>query len=174
MIVMINGTFGVGKSAVATALHQRLPHALVFDPEAVGHLVRYITEPVRFASENTGDFQDIGIWRTLTVATAAELYRQYQRPLIVPMTIVQPDYLDTIRTGFAGIAPVYHFCLVAPFAVIEQRLQERGDAPNSWAWHKSRHYVPQLHDQRYAQHVETANRSVAAIVDEILASIPHS
>lgn len=39
VIVFVNGAFGVGKSTTVRSLAARLPHALVLDPEKVGHML---------------------------------------------------------------------------------------------------------------------------------------
>ena len=64
MIIVLNGSFGVGKSSTAEALLARLPNAMIFDPEIVGQMVRFITLNVRKGHEDTDDFQDIAMWRT--------------------------------------------------------------------------------------------------------------
>jgi len=171
MIIMLNGSFGVGKTTTAVALAQRIPHAHLFDPEDVGQFVRYLTTGLRRNGEDTDDFQDIRMWPPLTVITAQQLYQSYARPLIVPMTLVQPAVLEPIRQGFSSIAPVYHFCLVAPLATIQQRLQSRGDGPESWAWRKAAQYVPQLADPSYAIHLDTERHATPELIDQILAHI---
>lgn len=171
MIIMLNGTFGVGKTTTAAALHQRLPQAMIFDPETVGQLARYITAGLRSGAEDTDDFQDIRIWPPLTVATAQQLARSYRRPLIVPMTIVNPAYLEPIRTGFSTIGHVYHFCLMASLPTIQQRLQARGDGPGSWTWRKAEQYVPKLRDAVYAAHIDTDQLGVDAVAERILAAV---
>lgn len=74
MIIMLNGSFGVGKSTTAIALAERIPNSLIFDPEEVGQLVRRITDGARSTEEETDDFQDIRLWRSLTVITVQQLY----------------------------------------------------------------------------------------------------
>lgn len=172
MIIMINGAFGVGKSTTAEALAKRLPETAIFDPESVGHLARYVTNGLRSGAEDTDDFQDIRMWPPLTIATAQQLVQSYRRPLIVPMTLANPTTFDTIRAGFAAIAPVYHFCLIASLPIIQRRLQARGDGPGSWAWRKAELYVPRLSAAAYATHLDTERNSVDAVVDELLARIP--
>ncbi|MFI5753949.1 hypothetical protein [Streptomyces sp. NPDC051569] len=56
-IVWVNGPFGGGKTTLVEELSERLPEALVYDPELVGYVVREIV-PVP-----TGDFQDLAVWR---------------------------------------------------------------------------------------------------------------
>ena len=99
MIIMLNGAFGVGKTTIAQSLVASLPHSMIFDPEEVGYMLRRITDGVRCGAEDTDDFQDIALWRTLTIETAAALRRRYQRDLIVPMTLANPKYLEQIFVG---------------------------------------------------------------------------
>jgi hypothetical protein len=168
---MLNGSFGVGKTTTALALAEQIPGAHLFDPETVGHLARYITSGLRHGAEDTDDFQDIRIWPALTVATAQQLYETYARPLIVPMTLAHPAVFHPIRDGFGAFAPVHHFCLVAPLATIQQRLQDRGEGPGSWTWRKAEQYVPRLADPCYTTHIDTQRHAVPAVVDQLLAHI---
>ncbi len=172
MIVMLNGSFGVGKTSTARALVERLPGAIVFDPELVGSMVRAITEGIRSGPEDTDDYQDIALWRSLTVETARQLYRRYARPLIVPMTLANPAYLDEIRGGFARITPrLRHFCLVAPLETVHARLRERGEAEGSWAFGKAAQYVSVLGAPPFREHVDTVGRSPAEIAEHIADSL---
>jgi len=169
MIIMINGSFGVGKTTTAQALLQAIPHALLYDPEEVGYMVRNITRDARSANEETSDFQDIAVWRPLVIAAAEHLLRRYARPLVLPMTLANPAYLDEIKNGFNAFDPhVYHFCLTASLPTIQRRLTERGDTDKSWCWNKTIEYVPLFADNHYAQHIDTENQSVAEVVAMIL------
>jgi len=172
MIIMINGSFGVGKSTTAAALAERLPEAIIFDPELVGHFARYLTNGLRTGAEDTDDFQDIRMWPQLTIDTARQLVQCYGRPLIVPMTLANRSSFEHIRAGFAALAPVYHFCLVASLPTIQGRLQSRGDAPGSWPWRKAEQYGPRLNDPTFATHLDTEQHSVAEIVEQVLARLP--
>ena len=87
MIVWLNGAFGAGKTTLAEELHRRLPDALPFDPEYVGYLLRkWVPAP------DTGDFQDLPLWRTLTAEFAVGLHREYKQCVITPMTLINPEY----------------------------------------------------------------------------------
>ena len=177
MIIMINGTFGAGKTSVATALTGAVAGSMIYDPEIVGTALRYLTDGVRAPDEDTDDFQDIALWPEMTVLTAERLYRQYRRPLIVPMTLAHPAYLAVIRRGLAAVAPpLYHFCLVASLDTISARLRGR-DTDTTWALRQARRYVPLFDDPRYAVHISTENRPVEEIVADILQYItttPHA
>jgi chloramphenicol 3-O-phosphotransferase len=169
MIVMINGSFGVGKTSVAEALAQRWAHAMIFDPEILGGMVRLITNGVRYPHENTEDFQDIAIWRTLTIATAEQLYAQYRRPLIVPMTLANVAYFREIKAGFEQIAtPVLHVCLVASLPTIQQRLLSRGDLEGGWSWRMAKRCVVALHGPEFEAYIDVEQLTIDQIAEHIL------
>ena len=97
-----------------------------------------VTEEVMHDSERTQDFQDLNLWRQLVVEVAGRLVKEYDRDLIVPMTLCNPDYFRYIRNGFERISPaVFHFCLTADYGTIHARLTKRGDAPGSWAFRQT-------------------------------------
>src|SRR5262245_40191884 len=97
MIVWLNGPFGAGKTTLSEKLRERLPDSLIFDPEEIGFVVRAIVPPAP-----SGDFQDLPIWRRLTLAALLALRGLYTRPVIVPMTLVQPAYMEEIFAGLAN------------------------------------------------------------------------
>ena len=41
----------------------------------------------------SGDYQDLPLWRGLTIAAVREIRRNYSQDIIIPMTLVHPDYL---------------------------------------------------------------------------------
>ncbi|MPQ97074.1 AAA family ATPase [Modestobacter sp. I12A-02628] len=85
MIVWLDGAFGAGKTTVADELHRRLPDAMPFDPELVGYVLHRSVPRAP-----SGDFQDLPLWRALVAEFALGLRREYGRPLVVPMTLVDP------------------------------------------------------------------------------------
>ncbi|EHR62027.1 AAA family ATPase [Saccharomonospora cyanea] len=125
MLVWINGAFGSGKTTLADVLHDRLPEALAFDPEYVGCLLRQsVPDPV-------ADFQDIPLWRSLTAEFAAGLCREYRRPLIVPMTLVDTRYRDEVFGGLgqAGV-DILHVWLDVPAAELRRRIENQVLVPD--------------------------------------------
>jgi len=118
VIIWINGAFGAGKTTLATELLQRLPDAMQFDPEYVGFILRrWVPMP------DSGDFQDIPLWRTMTAAFAQGLVQEYQRPLIVPMTLVHPGYQAEVFGPIekSGIT-LLHVFLDLPAAELRRRI----------------------------------------------------
>ncbi|MEU8824872.1 AAA family ATPase [Streptomyces sp. NPDC048636] len=125
MIVWVNGAFGSGKTTLVKELGLRWPEALVFDPEMVGFVLREIVEVP------TGDFQDLRQWRRQVASMAAGLVEEYARPVLVPMTLVNPAYLDEIFGALsrAGI-DVHHFFLDVPEDVLVKRIDGRSFTPD--------------------------------------------
>jgi hypothetical protein len=172
VIIMINGPFGVGKTTIAQTLCSAIPESMLYDPEIVGTALRYFTAGVLSPTEQTDDFQDIALWPSLTVLIAEQLLNQYHKHLIVPMTIVHPDYFHTIFSGFQRLTShLFHFCLLAPLSAIQERLRQRGDDSTSWAWKRSVDYLPRFADYRFQHHIQTHQRTPEEITMEILSVI---
>jgi hypothetical protein len=167
VILLLNGAFGVGKTAVARSLVGRLPGALLFDPEVIGI-------PLQRASHLLGkeldDFQDLALWRRLTLS-GMRAARLIARNLIVPMAFSNPAYLMAIRRGAARFDPeVHHFCLVASEQVVHHRLRNRGADParNRWEFRRASECCAVHQDPAFAIHVDAADRSPAVLAEEIL------
>ena len=118
MIVWINGPFGAGKTTLAKELTTRSPETLIFDPEELRFIVKadFLTPP-------GGDFQDLPLWRDLTVAALREIRRHYSQTIIVPMTLVQPDYLADVLGRAAEIDNRFlHVFLTLDEEILRQRI----------------------------------------------------
>jgi len=125
MIIWVNGAFGAGKTTLAEEVSRRLPDAVLFDPEYVGYILqRWVTVP-------TGDFQDLPSWRELVIATARSLRKHHAATLIVPMTLINDDYLAEILGGLRAhgeeVLPVF---LDLDPAVLRQRITKRVLVPD--------------------------------------------
>jgi hypothetical protein len=122
MIVWINGAFGSGKTSAAYELNRRLPDSFVYDPENVGYFIRR-NAPAEFSK---GDFQDIPLWREMNYKLISLITSEYSGTLIVPMTLVNPNYYDEIvgRLKADGL-DVRHFILYASKKEILRRLRFR-------------------------------------------------
>ena len=109
-VIWLNGAFGAGKTTVARKLASLLPDAMTLDPEDIGAMLRTVIP----AAQQTGDFQDLRMWRSLTVAAIEGVLQDFPGLLLVPVTVVDAIYFDETvgelrRTGIT----VHHFTLVA-------------------------------------------------------------
>lgn len=117
MIIWLNGPFGGGKTAVMRELMAAWPQVLPFDPEYLGGVA------AAYAPEQVADWQDLTLWRDLTVAGADGLLRRYARPLVVPMTLLREEYAIEIFDRLDVLSwPVFHLVLDAPAEVLRARI----------------------------------------------------
>ena len=172
MIILVNGSFGVGKTTTAHMLSQRINDSVVFDPEEVGFMVGKITRGIRFGVEDTDDFQDIEIWKVLVVETARELKKQYGKNLVIPMTIYKERNYKYIVEGLKEIdTDFYHFCLTASYDTIQSRLRERGDVIDGWSFRKAEECVKVFEDDVFKKHIYTDELNANEVVKIILREI---
>ena len=118
MIIWINGAFGAGKTTLSEELQRRLPDAMLYDPEYVGYILRRWVP-----AAESGDFQDIPAWRKLAAEFAVTLRAEYQRTLVVPMTVVNTAYREEIfgQIGKAG-ERILHVFLDIPADELRRRI----------------------------------------------------
>ena len=140
---------------------------MLFDPELVGFMLRHIIQDeVKLESEKTGDFQDLHMWKSLTVEVAGKLRETYDKDLIVPMTIYNKDYFNAIHGGFLQIDPeTYHFCLTAKKETIHQRLIERGEEEGNWCFQQTDKCLAGFKDPCFEQFIPTDDIGIEEIVD---------
>ncbi len=118
MIIWINGAFGSGKTTLAAELGRAMEPCLLFDPELVGSLLQR-TVP----AAPSGDFQDLPVWRDTVVSIALSLSRRYRCALIIPMTLIVPEYRREIF-GALSIAGerLFHVFLDVDAATLASRI----------------------------------------------------
>lgn len=172
MIIFINGSFGAGKTTVAKRLVECLPNAMLYDPELVGLILREMTNGIRSGVEDTDDFQDIALWRPLTGIIAGHLKATYGRTLVVPMTVTRSDYFEELKAGLTMVdADFHHFCLLASAETIHMRLVHRGETPGEWVFQQIDRCVSALAHPRFAQHIDTDNKPIDAVVEQVLLAV---
>lgn len=173
MIIMINGSFAVGKTTVAEMLVQRLYHSLLYDPEIVGYGLRHIVAPI----ETFSDFQDLTAWRPLVVETARVLKQVYGRTLVVPMTLWHRPYFEEIYDGLHQVDPhLYHFCLTARKETLLGRLAQREHTEQALTWIQERieRCVPAFASPAFQVQIATDEKTPEGVVEEILGRINNS
>lgn len=172
MIIWLNGNFAAGKTSTAAELHAMWPGSLLLDPEVIGVALRAVTPRQAVVR----DFQDIQLWRELVVTTCAGLVAEWGRPLIVPMTLLRPDYFRevVVRLQEDGV-DVRHFCLIAPVDVLRARARRRaeeGQHGDDLTWLEERWAAYDAVDPLFGEHIDTTNASAHDIAVSIAAKMP--
>ena len=144
-----------------------MPNSMLFDPETIGIALQ---RSMRLSGRRVEDFQDLKLWRTLTVA-GLRVARWRSRHIVVPMAISNPLYLAELQLGIGRFEPhLTHACLVAPKGVVHGRLRQRGADPlrNAWEFRRSSECCDAHISDAFAKHVDTASRSPDEIARELL------
>lgn len=164
MIIWINGAFGSGKTQTAHELHRRTQHSFIHDPEQVGYFIRKHIPP----NMMNDDFQDYPMWREMNYSMLKEICDHYDGTLIVPMTLVNPQYFDEIvgKLRNEGVV-VNHFSLMATKEVLYRRLRSRGEGKNSWAAQQIDRCIEGLRNPIFEHHIDTNDKSVDEVVTQI-------
>jgi thymidylate kinase len=132
MFVLLNGSFGIGKTTTANRLVQVLPGAGISDPEHVGYVLRRLPAWILGLRRQPDDYQDLPLWRRLIVHQARLAHRR-ARIVIVPMAFTNLTYLDDFSRALSHTAPVTRICLVAPLELVRQRLLARAKSERRMA-----------------------------------------
>lgn len=168
MIVWINGAFGSGKTQTAHELHRRIPESFIFDPEEAGYYIRK-NIPTALAKN---DFQDFELWREINYAFLKMTADQYSGIIIVPMTIVNPQYFAEIvgklqQDGF----DVRHFTLYASKEVLLKRLRTRAEGANSWAAAQIDRCMEGHSNPIFEQKINTNNLPIEQVAEQIASEL---
>lgn len=130
MFILLNGSFGIGKTTVARLLADQLSAASIYNPERVGYVLRRLPPWLLGRAKQPDDFQDLWLWRYLIVRGARHAHRR--APIvIVPMAFSNQAYLDGFCDALSADAPVRTACLVAPLSIVRERLHARAHAENA-------------------------------------------
>jgi hypothetical protein len=171
MIVFINGPFGVGKTTVARLLVQRIPHAMMYDPEIVGGVLHRTLKPFT----KVEDFQDYTLWRRLVVG-GARLFRILSgRPLVVPMTIWKRNVFGSMVAGLRGADPdLSCFRLTVSREILVDRISSDTEDREAYPWRAS-HLEVSLQasqDPAFGREIPTEDRTPTEVTDQILETLP--
>ena len=171
MILLINGSFGVGKTTVGRILQRRIPGSRLYNPEWAGSVLMRL--PFKFEGSRTGDFQDIYLWRK-SVVSGIKIFRFIARDtLIVPMAFHNKDYFDEVIGGIRELDnQVRIFCLQASFETILKRLEKRGevikDGDFNWSVSKAKECVKAHKDDVFGEAINTNELNADEVASEIL------
>jgi chloramphenicol 3-O-phosphotransferase len=173
MIIMINGSFGAGKTTVAKLLREAFPGSMIFDPEWAGLFLMRLPRWVRLKGAGSDDFQNIESWRRSAVE-GVRLFRMIARgPVIVPMTFSSRAYFDEVVRGIRRFDPESRtFCLRVSLPTVKARLVGRGskvEGPGSeWIARRIVECVEAHADPHFGEPVDTEDRSAREVTEEIV------
>jgi AAA domain len=160
----MNGAFGSGKTQTSYELQRRIPNSLVYDPENIGYFInRNIPKEIR-----KGDFQDYSIWRELNYTTLKYIDSAYDGVIILPMTLVNPQYFEEIvgKLRKDGVI-VNHFVLWASKGTLQKRLRSRGERKNSWGERQIDRCIQALSNDIFKHRIETDKLTIESVVETI-------
>ena len=66
-VLFINGSFGIGKTSTARSLKGLLA-GRIYNPEIGGSLILSLPRWLRLTNQNSGDYQDMPLWRNMIVS----------------------------------------------------------------------------------------------------------
>lgn len=171
MILLINGSYGVGKTTVGRILRQRITNSRLYNPEWTGSVLMRL--PICFNGSGTDDFQDIDLWRKSVVA-GIKIFRFAARDtVIVPMAFCRQEYFDEISAAICKIDDqVRIFCLRASFETILKRLEKRGEkienGKSNWSVRKAAECIEAHKDKNFGEAIDTNELNAGEVADEIL------
>lgn len=173
MVVMINGSFGAGKTTVANLLRRDLSGSVIYDPEWAGFVLRRLPEWIRLEGSGTDDYQNIRLWRK-SVVLGIRFFRLFASgSVIVPMTFSDRAHFGEIVSGIRSFESDFRvFCLRASLATVRARLLRRGTllegAEGEWIARRVVECVEAHRAAHFGEPVETDDRSPSEVAQEII------
>ncbi|BDA75981.1 tunicamycin resistance protein (plasmid) [Calothrix sp. PCC 7716] len=172
MIILLNGSFGVGKTTVARILRTHLRGSAIYNPEWVGSVLMRAPKWIKLKRTGANDFQHIELWRKSTI-TGIRLYHWFTPgTVIVPMTFSHHDYFNEIVTGIKSFEPILRiFCLTASLDTIKTRLIQRGTKiegkGSEWIARRIVECSNAYLDNSFGELIDTEYRSAKDVADHI-------
>ncbi len=168
MILLLNGPFGIGKTTTARLLVERLPDAMLYDPELVSLFLSALVEPV----ERRNDFQDLTLWPRLFVDMARLLRETYGRSLVIPMALWRHGYFDAITFGLRDVdRDLVCVRLTATEDTVRVRILARPDSegPHAWCLTHLEVGLRAARDPAFGVEVDTEGRTPDDVATAVLA-----
>ena len=170
MILFINGPFGVGKTSAARVLVEKIPNAMLYDPEVIGYLLKRTFG--RYGKVE--DFQDPELWRRLVVAVARVLRQLSARTLVIPMKVWRRASFDPVVAGLRRVdSDLGCFRLTASEPELARRIASDADDTGAYGWRVSHAEVclNALRDPAFGAEVPTDGLAPVEVADRILKSV---
>lgn len=165
MVIWISGAYGVGKSALAEELENRMENAMIFDAEAVGNAVRdnYPGKPCGLI------FEDYPLWCDFCYRLIKDVFHTCGKDILVPMALVrQASYVDVLeRLRKDGIV-VKLIILEAAHRTVHDRILARGEEEDCWCIQNIEMARACTRAVTGGFHITTDHRSVSELADVTL------
>ncbi|HKE04581.1 MAG TPA: hypothetical protein VKE91_10995 [Blastocatellia bacterium] len=171
--MVINGSFGVGKTTIAKLLRGSLPGSAIYDPEWAGFVLKRLPKWIKLNGSGSDDYQDIVLWRRSAIA-GVRLFRLFAPgPVIVPMAFSRRDYFDEVVRAIEQLdSELRVFCLKASLPTVKKRLIERGteiEGPGAeWIARRIIECAEAHVDPHFGEPVDTEDRSAREVAEEII------
>ena len=168
MIIWLNGAFGAGKTQTAYELKRRIPNSIIYDPEQIGFFInRSFPKEIK-----KGDFQNYELWREFNYKTVKHIHSEYSGTIIIPMTIVNPQYYQEIigRLKDEGV-DVQHFVLSASKETLQKRLKSRFEKKDSWPEQQIERCLAGHAHPIFEGHIDTNHLSTEQVADTIASAL---
>jgi hypothetical protein len=177
MILIINGSFGVGKTTVSKLLRANITGSRLYDPEWAGSILMRLPSNIKLSGSGTDDFQDIDLWRK-SVVRGTKIFRAFGDTVIVPMAFCRRAYFDEIVAGIRKFdAQLKIYCLKADMKTVVKRLKSRGekiDGENNWVIRKAQQCIEAHGDSHFGEPVNTEGVTAAEVANEILRRLDYA
>lgn len=161
MIIWLNGSFGVGKTMVATNLNKNLNRSIIYDSELIGTFLMD-NLPIK-----KNDFQDYELWRTINYDILKYLSCSYDT-IIVPMTITNKKYYDEIVVRLRGDnIDIKSFILTASKENLIKRLDKRGNS-TEWTYQQIDRCCKAFETDFDGIKIDTNDNDIGKVVNSIL------
>ena len=167
MIILINGTYGVGKTTVAKEVNKIYSgKSKIFDPDELWYETLKKNRNIAFGGtypQNNKKFLKI------LESRLKEEYEKYEGMIIIPMAITEDFIYNLLVKQNTDI--IKQFVLLADEETIRQRVYEDSERDYSLAINNINRNNKYLKDISNAIFVDTSNKNVSEIAEYIVKNI---
>lgn len=168
-IIWIDGTFGIGKSAVAATIVKKIPQAHLLEFDALQEKYKPTSDSDRFGRRYPE------AKKYLVDALVDEITEIIQEGgcncLVIPVALINDYCNQKLIDGFANIES-HHFILTAKTEILHQRINNQENRDIDLAVTYMPEATQYLSNHYYdASRIDTSNMSIDSVAKEIIESI---
>ncbi len=169
MIVLINGTYGVGKSTVAQSIQDKIPNVEILESDF--YYLQMIEKDYNLAFGGTTPQNNMNfLSRFKKVVFDLMEDDNFNKITIVVMAITRDECNKEILEPLAEKCPdFYHFILTANRDTIIERINKQEKRDKAWAISFLNSNIKYLEDNfEHVPRINTENKEISEIADEII------